>query len=135
LKTQDQNTAELNLQISAISNECNQLKQRQIDHPALLEKATRKGAKLEEENKRLKRKVDRFSKQKQYSYLEAELRDVKKQLYCPVCKDTRRDCAIIKCGHVFCKSCIKTNLATRHRKCPGCGLAFGNGDVVNIFIE
>lgn len=36
---------------------------------------------------------------------------------------------IVKCYHLFCNPCIQRNLEIRHRKCPGCGTAFGQSDV------
>lgn len=36
---------------------------------------------------------------------------------------------IVKCYHLFCNACIQRNLEIRHRKCPGCGTAFGQSDV------
>ncbi len=35
--------------------------------------------------------------------------------------------------HVFCNHCIKKNLESRHRKCPGCGVGFGAGDVKHFY--
>ncbi len=41
---------------------------------------------------------------------------------------------ITKCYHLFCGPCIQRNLDLRHRKCPGCGVPFGQNDVRNVYI-
>ena len=41
---------------------------------------------------------------------------------------------ITKCYHLFCGPCIQRNLEIRHRKCPGCGVPFGQSDVRNVYI-
>lgn len=66
--------------------------------------------------------------------LEAENRALLKVLNCSVCGSGRKDTIITKCFHVFCGACIRKNLETRHRKCPGCGTGFGQGDVRSIYI-
>lgn len=45
----------------------------------------------------------------------------------------QKDVVITKCWHMFCGECIRRNLETRHRKCPGCGAPFGQGDVKSFF--
>ena len=57
----------------------------------------------------------------------------KKLLRCGVCNSQQKDCILTKCWHMFCHSCIKSNLDTRHRKCPACGAAFGQADVKQIY--
>lgn len=51
-----------------------------------------------------------------------------------VCFERQKDTIITKCWHTFCNVCIKKNLETRHRKCPGCGVPFGQGDVKPVFL-
>jgi E3 ubiquitin-protein ligase BRE1 len=41
---------------------------------------------------------------------------------------------ITKCYHLFCSPCIQRNLELRHRKCPGCGIPFGQSDVRTVYI-
>lgn len=41
---------------------------------------------------------------------------------------------ITKCYHLFCGPCIQRNLEIRHRKCPACGVPFGQSDVRNVYI-
>ncbi|KAK9156609.1 hypothetical protein Scep_003183 [Stephania cephalantha] len=66
--------------------------------------------------------------------LQDEVKDCKAILKCGVCFDRPKEVVITKCFHLFCNQCIQRNLEIRHRKCPGCGTAFGHHDVrfVNI---
>ncbi len=58
----------------------------------------------------------------------------RKLLRCGVCDARQKDCIITKCWHLFCQQCIQKNLETRHRKCPGCGAAFGAADVKQVYL-
>jgi len=79
---------------------------------------------------RLKRKEDAAGVNKE---LERELEDMRTLLRCSVCHERQKNVIITKCYHMFCRQCIQRNLDTRHRKCPGCGVAFGSTDVKNCF--
>ncbi|KAK9042783.1 hypothetical protein V6N11_071141 [Hibiscus sabdariffa] len=66
--------------------------------------------------------------------LEEELNELnskncKNILKCGVCFDRPKEIVIVKCYHLFCNPCIQRNLEIRHRKCLGCGTAFGQNDV------
>ncbi|KAI3450877.1 hypothetical protein Pfo_007542 [Paulownia fortunei] len=61
--------------------------------------------------------------------LQEEIKDCKAILKCGVCFDRPKEVVIVKCFHLFCNQCIQRNLEIRHRKCPGCGTAFGQNDV------
>lgn len=61
--------------------------------------------------------------------LQDEIKDCKSILKCGVCFDRPKEVVIVKCYHLFCNPCIQRNLEIRHRKCPGCGMAFGQNDV------
>ncbi|GFZ20784.1 histone mono-ubiquitination 2 [Actinidia rufa] len=61
--------------------------------------------------------------------LQDEIKDSKAILKCGVCFDRPKEVVIVKCYHLFCHPCIQRNLEIRHRKCPGCGTAFGQSDV------
>lgn len=69
------------------------------------------------------------------SGLEQELKVYKSYLICSVCSDRFKEVVITKCFHCFCRPCIKANLETRHRKCPGCGKPFGDSDVKPIYLN
>ncbi|KAK3287505.1 hypothetical protein CYMTET_4987 [Cymbomonas tetramitiformis] len=63
-----------------------------------------------------------------------EVKMYKELLKCQVCHDRRKEVVINKCFHLFCRQCIAKNLECRHRKCPACGLAFGQQDVHNVYL-
>ncbi|CAI7874012.1 unnamed protein product [Closterium sp. NIES-53] len=66
--------------------------------------------------------------------LQEELRQYKSIMKCSVCHDRQKEVVITKCFHLFCSPCIQKNLELRHRKCPGCGVPFGQNDVRNVYI-
>ncbi|PSC73290.1 E3 ubiquitin-ligase BRE1-like 2 isoform A [Micractinium conductrix] len=66
--------------------------------------------------------------------LQAECTALRAMINCNVCHQRQKDVIITKCWHMFCQHCIKRNLDSRHRKCPGCGVSFGQGDVHNIWL-
>lgn len=61
--------------------------------------------------------------------LQDEINECKAILKCGVCLDRPKEVVIVKCYHLFCNQCIQRNLEIRHRRCPGCGTAFGQNDV------
>jgi len=93
-----------------------------------------KAMRIQEESNLLQRKMERMASRGTDLILEEELEQTKKLLRCPVCNDRKKDTVITRCFHVFCRPCIKQNLAVRHRKCPGCGKPFGEGDVHNLYL-
>jgi len=66
--------------------------------------------------------------------LNEEIKEYKAILKCSVCHDRPKEVVITKCYHLFCGPCIQRNLEIRHRKCPGCGTAFGQNDVRTVYI-
>ena len=58
---------------------------------------------------------------------------MRKLLNCNVCHERQKNVIITKCCHVFCEKCINKNLEARNRKCPGCGMGFGQADVKRFF--
>jgi E3 ubiquitin-protein ligase BRE1 len=66
--------------------------------------------------------------------LQEEIKEYKAILKCSVCHDRPKEVVITKCFHLFCGPCIQRNLEIRHRKCPGCGIPFGQSDVRNVYI-
>eukprot|EP00249_Psilotum_nudum_P020098 c27565_g1_i1 orf=1014-3680(-) len=66
--------------------------------------------------------------------LQEEIKEYKAILKCGVCHDRPKEVVIMKCFHLFCSPCIQRNLEIRHRKCPGCGVPFGQNDVRNVYI-
>jgi len=91
----------------------------------------------DEEIKTLRSRMERMKRSETAAglnkELEGELEDMRTLLRCSVCHERQKDVIITKCFHMFCKPCIERNLSSRHRKCPGCGVAFGTADVKNCF--
>lgn len=88
--------------------------------------------KLDEELKELNVRVAELSAasgEAAIQKLQDEIKDCKAMLKCGVCFDRPKEVVIVKCYHLFCNPCIQRNLEIRHRKCPGCGTAFGQSDV------
>ncbi|XP_012093331.1 E3 ubiquitin-protein ligase BRE1-like 2 isoform X2 [Jatropha curcas] len=88
--------------------------------------------KLEKELSELNAKIVELSSESgeaAIQRLQDEIKDCKSMLKCSVCSDRPKEVVIVKCYHLFCNPCIQRNLEIRHRKCPGCGTAFGHSDV------
>jgi E3 ubiquitin-protein ligase BRE1 len=62
-----------------------------------------------------------------------EMAALRKMVNCSVCSTRLKDRMITRCNHLFCSECIQENLASRHRKCPGCGGKFSENDVQPFF--
>ncbi|XP_042514647.1 E3 ubiquitin-protein ligase BRE1-like 2 [Macadamia integrifolia] len=115
--------------------ELNQRKAAEIQLELESERAEKK--RLEEELKEMNGKVLEISSangEAAIQKLQDEIKECKAILKCGVCFDRPKEVVITKCYHLFCNPCIQRNLEIRHRKCPGCGTAFGQNDVrfVNI---
>ncbi|XP_076913440.1 E3 ubiquitin-protein ligase BRE1-like 2 isoform X1 [Bidens hawaiensis] len=88
--------------------------------------------KLDEELVELNMKITELSlgsSEAAIQKLENEIKECKSILKCGVCFDRPKEVVIVKCYHLFCNPCIQRNLEIRHRKCPACGMAFGQNDV------
>ncbi|XP_022754340.1 E3 ubiquitin-protein ligase BRE1-like 2 isoform X3 [Durio zibethinus] len=97
-----------------------------------LDKERSQRKKLEEELSQLNSKVAELSSETgetAIQKLQDEIKNCKNILKCGVCFDRPKEVVIVKCYHLFCNPCIQRNLEIRHRKCPGCGTAFGQNDV------
>ncbi|GAB2271335.1 hypothetical protein Dimus_006176 [Dionaea muscipula] len=126
---------ELKWQKSAIASSEKEYEQIQwkIEETRLeLEKERSERNKLEEEFEEWNDKVAEMiaeTGEAAIQKLQEEIKDCKAILKCSVCFDRPKDVVIVKCYHLFCNQCIQRNLEIRHRKCPGCGTAFGQSDV------
>ena len=84
--------------------------------------------------------------------LQGEVDKCMSLLKCSTCKLNLRTTVLTKCMHsgfitlffrgcpfthppAFCKQCIDARISTRQRKCPACNLAFGQGDVQQLFFQ
>jgi len=45
------------------------------------------------------------------------------------------DCLTLSPPLAFCKQCVDARISTRQRKCPACNLAFGQGDVQQLYFQ
>ncbi|XP_047325610.1 E3 ubiquitin-protein ligase BRE1-like 2 [Impatiens glandulifera] len=110
-----------------------ELIQRKTDEiQMMLETERDERKKADEECTELKRQVCEMTLESGEAYikkLQDEIKDCKAILKCGVCFDRPKEVVILKCFHLFCNPCIQRNLEIRHRKCPGCGTAFGQNDV------
>ncbi|KAJ6714249.1 ELFLESS ISOFORM B [Salix viminalis] len=52
---------------------------------------------------------------------------------CPICMDELEEATTTKCGHVFCKNCIKKALAVQ-KKCPTCRMKCRAKSIYRIFL-
>lgn len=86
--------------------------------------------------------------------LSRQLEEYKALLKCPTCNKSFKDTILLKCMHTFCKTvgqesslaqlwtssdpsfvqCIDTIYDSRQRKCPTCGIAFGQSDVKPMYL-
>ncbi|OMO57925.1 Zinc finger, RING-type [Corchorus olitorius] len=107
--------------------------QRKVDELQVkLDKERSQRKKLEEELTELNSKAAELSSETGETAirkLQDEIKNCKNILKCGVCFDRPKEVVIVKCYHLFCNPCIQRNLEIRHRKCPGCGTAFGQNDV------
>ncbi|KAF9131714.1 E3 ubiquitin-protein ligase bre1 [Mortierella sp. 14UC] len=55
-------------------------------------------------------------------------------LKCPACDVNFKSHVILRCMHVFCKSCMDKQMEYRQRKCPTCRENFGAKDVKEIYL-
>ncbi|CAL9117939.1 unnamed protein product [Musa textilis] len=102
-----------------------------------LERERNEKKKLEEELAEVKNEVVEMSSESEeitIQKLQDEIKDCKAILKCGVCFDRPKEVVITKCFHLFCYPCIQRNLEIRHRRCPGCGTAFGQNDVREVKI-
>jgi len=66
--------------------------------------------------------------------LTTQLEVLKGRLTCPVCNNRDKTCILTRCRHMFCRSCVDTNIKNRSRKCPACGTRFDTKDVAEIWL-
>lgn len=61
------------------------------------------------------------------------IRELRKKLNCSVVTSKPKEVVLLRCGHLFSRQCTDNLVATRNRKCPICGKAFGTDDVRSVF--
>ncbi|KAL1203722.1 E3 ubiquitin-protein ligase BRE1-like 2 [Cardamine amara subsp. amara] len=118
--------------VSSSEKEYEQISRRRNDIKLELEDERSEKKKLEEELIELNKELEELSSETVEAAivrLQEEVKNCKNILKCGVCFDRPKEVVIVKCYHLFCKQCIQRSLEIRHRKCPGCGTAFGQSDV------
>ncbi|KAF8936763.1 E3 ubiquitin-protein ligase bre1 [Dissophora ornata] len=100
------------------------------------EAAARK--RLVEEAETMKRKIEEHAKKAEGSSGDSEAAKQAarylKLLKCPACDVNFKSHVILRCMHVFCKSCMDKQMEYRQRKCPTCRENFGAKDVKEIYL-
>ncbi|KAF9583449.1 E3 ubiquitin-protein ligase bre1 [Lunasporangiospora selenospora] len=93
---------------------------------------------LVEETEFMKRRIDEQAKVESQSGENSEAAKQAarylKLLKCPSCDLNFKSHVILRCMHVFCKSCMDNQLEFRQRKCPTCRESFGAKDVKEIYL-
>ena len=123
----------MEISISAMKEELTEL-QRQVEAVAADKKRHLTDLKLE--RTRADRANAILSGRKDLKHLatdDKEMAALRKMVNCSVCSTRLKDRMITRCNHLFCSDCIQENLASRHRKCPGCGGKFSENDVQPFF--
>ncbi|KAL6975025.1 E3 ubiquitin-protein ligase BRE1-like 2 [Sarracenia purpurea var. burkii] len=118
--------------VSSSEKESEQIQRKMDEVQAKLDSERSERKTLDEEFMELDRKFAEMSSESgeaAIQKLQGEIKDCKAVLKCGVCFDRPKEVVIVKCYHLFCNPCIQRNLEIRHRKCPGCGTAFGQSDV------
>ncbi|KAK3845156.1 MAG: hypothetical protein J3R72DRAFT_437013 [Linnemannia gamsii] len=97
--------------------------------------------KLMEESESMKKKLEEQNKKSESSSSGGETSEAAKQaarylqlLKCPACDVNFKSHVILRCMHVFCKSCMDKQMEYRQRKCPTCRENFGAKDVKEIYL-
>ncbi|XP_071738096.1 uncharacterized protein [Rutidosis leptorrhynchoides] len=52
---------------------------------------------------------------------------------CPACMGPIEEEVTTKCGHIFCKGCIKSAISAQH-KCPTCRRKLSNKDLIRVYL-
>ncbi|KAL4591351.1 hypothetical protein LXL04_004310 [Taraxacum kok-saghyz] len=118
--------------LSSSEKEYDQIRRKMEEIQEELDNERMDRKKLDEELVELNMKVTELtlgSSEAAIQKLQDEIKECKSILKCGVCFDRPKEVVIVKCYHLFCNPCIQRNLEIRHRKCPGCGMAFGQNDV------
>eukprot|EP01090_Pellita_catalonica_P012907 TRINITY_DN2937_c0_g2_i1.p1 TRINITY_DN2937_c0_g2~~TRINITY_DN2937_c0_g2_i1.p1 ORF type:complete len:238 (-),score=42.42 TRINITY_DN2937_c0_g2_i1:67-780(-) len=99
----------------------------------ILGKQQKKCSELKHEYDSAQKECARLESNGADQMLRQEVANLQRLLRCPVCHDRNKNFVLSRCFHVFCEACLKTNLSTRHRKCPQCQRSFGEHDVNRFY--
>ncbi|KAL3154390.1 hypothetical protein ABBQ32_013866 [Trebouxia sp. C0010 RCD-2024] len=130
------NLQERSLQLADLQREAADKKRALDSECEKLSREKHKRQRIEEDNKAMHSKLEQAHTKGQDGLTHQateELEGLRALLRCNVCHERQKNVIITKCMHMFCKTCIQRNIDARHRKCPGCGAAFGTKDVQQFF--
>ncbi|KAI9022558.1 hypothetical protein DFJ74DRAFT_768258 [Hyaloraphidium curvatum] len=100
-----------------------------------LEGEARTKREMEEELAKLNKKIEAMKADPSGdSELVRQLDEYKSLLKCTTCNTRFKSHVLLKCMHTFCKQCIDTVYDSRQRKCPTCGIPFGQSDVRAVYL-
>uniref|UniRef100_A0A7S4KY00 E3 ubiquitin protein ligase n=1 Tax=Paramoeba aestuarina TaxID=180227 RepID=A0A7S4KY00_9EUKA len=137
-KEEGERVADLQTRVDGLVGEIEDAKKESVERRVELEEKASVLRRVEEEKERLQRKVERANKSaslsKSSEVAEEEIKELRRQLQCDVCKDRRKGCIVTKCWHIFCRQCIEDSLTARRRKCPACGRAISRNEVQDIYL-
>jgi E3 ubiquitin-protein ligase BRE1 len=63
------------------------------------------------------------------------IQELMKKLHCSVVTHEPKEVALTRCGHMMSRQCVSQLIAGRSRKCPLCGIAFSESDVLNVYLD
>jgi len=64
---------------------------------------------------------------------EKEKPEEDRKLECPICFEAMKPPAATSCGHVFCNSCIRSYVSTKHI-CPTCSKHLTIKDITTLYL-
>ncbi|WJX16984.1 hypothetical protein P8452_06954 [Trifolium repens] len=67
--------------------------------------------------------------------MEKEAYEPKSEFHCPICMDPLVEEMSTKCGHIFCKKCIKKAIASQGGKCPTCRKKVTSAQLIRVFLS
>lgn len=63
------------------------------------------------------------------------IQELMKKLHCSVVTNQPKEIALTRCGHMMSRQCVSQLIAQRSRKCPLCGKAFSESDILNVYLD
>jgi E3 ubiquitin-protein ligase BRE1 len=63
------------------------------------------------------------------------IQELMKKLHCSVVTHELKEVALTRCGHLMSRQCVSQLIAGRSRKCPLCGIAFSESEILNVYLD
>ncbi|KAK2453730.1 RING/U-box superfamily protein [Trifolium repens] len=67
--------------------------------------------------------------------MEKEASEPKSEFHCPICMDLLVEEMSTRCGHIFCKKCIKKAISSQGAKCPTCRKKVTSAQLIRVFLS